>query len=265
MTSSTLRKGCDMPLNTLWRDPSEYAAYENDNGDQLVQVLCEVVNIDSEGWDHVSIGDHAVGDKFVSIGFVSDDVDMVDGELVPGWLVAGWNMSQDCFTDARGFHVIGWQPLASATSPLSAEGPVDQEVQPCGGCGNAIPEKRCLGCLHDFGTQVSARTELKSPLRESPALEMQNLSDSPIYIKSLKQTRIRRSSGFALPVTMVSSDDETVVCPAPGVLYVLDQDPSLEVVDALFYPVDGDGRLEQPSYPARAVFSFRASSRAVKA
>lgn len=27
------------------------------------------------------------------------------------------------------------------------------ETEPCGGCGESDPEKRCIGCLHDFNTK----------------------------------------------------------------------------------------------------------------
>lgn len=30
------------------------------------------------------------------------------------------------------------------------------KVQPCGGCGERDPQKRCIGCFHDFGTPGSA-------------------------------------------------------------------------------------------------------------
>lgn len=30
----------------------------------------------------------------------------------------------------------------------------------CGGCGEADPEKRCIGCLHDFGNSGSAWVNL---------------------------------------------------------------------------------------------------------
>ena len=33
---------------------------------------------------------------------------------------------------------------------------MSKEIQPCGGCGERDPQKRCIGCLHDFGTSDSA-------------------------------------------------------------------------------------------------------------
>jgi len=55
----------------------------------------------------VSSGDHGVGDRFVSVGWKDDE-----GE----WHVAGWDMNQDCWTDARCFDLIGWQPMSPAES-----------------------------------------------------------------------------------------------------------------------------------------------------
>lgn len=33
---------------------------------------------------------------------------------------------------------------------------IGMELKPCGGCGEADPSKRCIGCLHDFGGDSSA-------------------------------------------------------------------------------------------------------------
>lgn len=99
-------------LQERWRDPSEYADYVNNNADELVQVLCEVASVDDEGWDHISIGDHAVGDMFVSIG-----LRLIDERDEWPWDVAGYDMYHDRFTQARGFRVIGWQPLSPVNPP----------------------------------------------------------------------------------------------------------------------------------------------------
>lgn len=39
---------------------------------------------------------------------------------------------------------MSWQPIESAPNPVRWH-------KPCGGCGNADPEKVCVGCMHDFG------------------------------------------------------------------------------------------------------------------
>ena len=96
----------------MWKDPGLY----DSTNDELVQVLCEVLPeaAPDDGFTRschlpVSSGDHAVGDKFVSIGFMLDCPD----DLEQPWSVAGWEMTQDCWTDARRFRVIGWQSLAT--------------------------------------------------------------------------------------------------------------------------------------------------------
>lgn len=99
-----------MPTN--WRPLHEYDPANPDC--ELVQVLCEVIADENNEIDHISSGDHAVGDQFVSIGFLADDAYIAG---VPDWLVAGWCMNQDCFTDARCFKVVAWQPLAIIDLP----------------------------------------------------------------------------------------------------------------------------------------------------
>lgn len=89
----------------MWKSPDEYSA-----NDDLVQVLCEVTMPETFELPRacempVSAGDHAVGDKFVSVGWR-------DHEDESDWHVAGWEMTLDCWTDARCFKVIGWQPVA---------------------------------------------------------------------------------------------------------------------------------------------------------
>ena len=32
-------------------------------------------------------------------------------------------------------------------------------TEPCGGCGEADPMKRCVGCMHDFRAQTKARED----------------------------------------------------------------------------------------------------------
>jgi hypothetical protein len=32
---------------------------------------------------------------------------------------------------------------------------VDKTTEPCGGCGETDPNKRCMGCMHDFGEKDS--------------------------------------------------------------------------------------------------------------
>jgi len=90
-----------------WKDPDEYRT-----DDDLVQVLAEVTQPITSRFPRscempVSSGDHCVGDHFVSIGHGNED-----GE----WFVAGWEMTQDCWTDARCFSVVGWQKLATIES-----------------------------------------------------------------------------------------------------------------------------------------------------
>ena len=38
-------------------------------------------------------------------------------------------------------------PAPVAGRPLTAEA---DPIEPCGGCGETNPSRRCLGCLHDF-------------------------------------------------------------------------------------------------------------------
>jgi hypothetical protein len=90
-----------------WKPTSEYQIE-----DDLVQVLCEATtpvpvnpNFPRACELGVSSGDHADGEKFVSIGLRNED-----GE----WFVAGWDMTQDCWTDARCFTVLGWQAMPAA-------------------------------------------------------------------------------------------------------------------------------------------------------
>lgn len=99
-------------LPTNWRPLHEYVPANPDC--ELVQVLCEVIADENNEIDHISSGDHAVGDQFVSIGVLAPDVNVYG---VPEWLVAGWCMNQDCFTDARCFKVVAWQPLAIIDLP----------------------------------------------------------------------------------------------------------------------------------------------------
>ena len=62
-------------------------------------------------------------------------------------------------TDMRGIiHAIRYLPAA----PMG--------VEPCGGCGNADPSKRCLGCLHDFGTPDSAWVKSQNQFAPAPTL-----------------------------------------------------------------------------------------------
>lgn len=81
--------------------------------DSPVQVLCRVLpnEVASPMRDchlAVSSGDHAAGDLFVSIGWRD-----AHGAIANVWYIAGWDMAQDCWTDARCFEVIGWQPMAT--------------------------------------------------------------------------------------------------------------------------------------------------------
>lgn len=89
-----------------WRAVKDYQAFDDD----LALVLCRVTLPQTSEFPRacempVSSGDHAVGDVFISIGHANDE-----GE----WFVAGWDMVQDCWTDARCFDVLGWQPLEAA-------------------------------------------------------------------------------------------------------------------------------------------------------
>ena len=93
-----------------WIDP-----IQTPDGDDLVQVLCEVlpdtISVPPRSCDMaISTGDHATGDRFVSIGYPVFGITF-DG-VENGWTVAGWSMTQDCWTPARHFKVIAWQPLA---------------------------------------------------------------------------------------------------------------------------------------------------------
>lgn len=97
----------------MWNAPDTYT----EDRDDLVQVLCEVLpdEVPEDGFKRachlaISSGDHAEGDQFVSIGFKHAACDEHEGE----WFVAGWNMTQDCWTDARCFRVLGWLPMATA-------------------------------------------------------------------------------------------------------------------------------------------------------
>jgi hypothetical protein len=103
------RREADTGRNDMaWKPTSEYQIE-----DDLVQVLC----VATTPWPAdpefpracelgISSGDHADGEKFVSIGSRDED-----GE----WFVAGWDMTQDCWTGARCFSVLGWQAMPSAT------------------------------------------------------------------------------------------------------------------------------------------------------
>lgn len=117
-TEAELQAAIAAVVTGAWRNPSEYAAYVDNNGDELVQVLCEVVDDPNNVWDHVSIGDHAIGDRFVSLGFYTDGIPDEHNNV---WSVAGYDMYHDRFTEARGFRVIGWQPL----SPVALSIPTD--------------------------------------------------------------------------------------------------------------------------------------------
>jgi hypothetical protein len=90
-----------------WKSTYEYQIENN-----LVLVLCQVTKPTPANPEFaraceldISSGDHADGEKFVSIGSRDED-----GE----WFVAGWDMTQDCWTDARCFTVLGWQSMPKA-------------------------------------------------------------------------------------------------------------------------------------------------------
>ena len=92
-----------------WIDP-----IHQPEGDDLVQVLCEVLPEEDGAALPVSSGDHGEGDRFVSVGFpvYGDDHGGEDG-----WQIAGWLMTQDCWTSASRYRVLGWQPLATTEHP----------------------------------------------------------------------------------------------------------------------------------------------------
>lgn len=99
--------------NCGWRPLSEYDVYTDD----LVLVRCRVTEPETSELPKacelpVSSGLYGVGDIFTSIGHANED-----GE----WFVAGWDMTQDCWTDARGFEPIEWRPLELA--PAQAQRP----------------------------------------------------------------------------------------------------------------------------------------------
>lgn len=43
------------------------------------------------------------------------------------------------------------QEIADLRAALAATAAPVAEIEPCGGCGNSDPDKRCIGCTHPFG------------------------------------------------------------------------------------------------------------------
>jgi hypothetical protein len=111
----------------VWKSLNLY----NPDEEELVQVLCRVLPDIAGEFPRssdfpISSGDHAVGDLFVSIGFRGDD---------GNWSVAGWDMTQDCFTDARLFKVLAWQPLAGTSEDGYPRTPLGKAMRHADGAG----------------------------------------------------------------------------------------------------------------------------------
>lgn len=78
---------------------------------------------------------------------------------------AGWKRRKDGWTCPDCVKALATHQPAISTDigPFSqakipggdaSNGAADRGApEPCGGCGEADPAKRCLGCLHDFGAQ----------------------------------------------------------------------------------------------------------------
>lgn len=91
-----------------WNDPNEPPSDPGTNYQVLCQTLSDIVDpVPRSCHLAISSGDHAEGDLFVSIGWPDEN-----GDAESGWFVAGWDMTQDCWTDARRYKVLGWKPLA---------------------------------------------------------------------------------------------------------------------------------------------------------
>ena len=78
-------------------------------------------------------------------------------------------------------------------------------VKPCGGCGEINPQKRCIGCSHDFGTPESAwvRKYRNVALQPSPDVTalveaLEKLVHAVCGETGFAQS-VRDCSGFAYP------------------------------------------------------------------
>ena len=69
------------------------------------------------------------------------------------WCVYGLDLG-DC-TPAFGAELVAMVDDAMANGIVCSPVPVEslgRDAEPCGGCGNSDPSKRCIGCGHNFTT-----------------------------------------------------------------------------------------------------------------
>lgn len=93
---------------TDWNSPATPPTDIGQNYQVLCRVLDNAISLHPRSAHcALSTGDHAAGDLFVSVGWPDEN-----GHAESGWYVAGWDMTQDCWTDARRYQVLGWLPLA---------------------------------------------------------------------------------------------------------------------------------------------------------
>ena len=98
---------------TKWNSPNDKPS-DAENYQVLCRVLPDEIAHPMRSLHvGVSSGDHGEGDLFVSIGWPDENNDAESG-----WFVAGWDMSQDCWSDARRYQVLGWLPMADAVLNL---------------------------------------------------------------------------------------------------------------------------------------------------
>lgn len=73
---------------------------------------------------------------------------------------------------------------------------------------------------------------------------------------AIHQIRTKASDGFALPVTLQSSDNEYLRYPVDGVIRICEQGTSLTISQAVFHRFNDDGSLGAPVTVRNARFSY---------
>lgn len=110
-----------------------------------------------------------------------------------------WNWSPDQFDAAS-------DTLVRILSALDAEtGGGETAYEPCGGCGNADPDNRCLGCMHPFVATTTDERAVEALREAEETLQLVEHPSFPDPVHHDEVKRLGRRIGFGALMSTASA------------------------------------------------------------